>query len=70
MNKISFTITGDHIQLIKLLKATDIVDSGADAKELVDAKKVCVNGAVELRKRAQIKPWDIVTTAHHHIAVS
>ena len=56
MNKISFTITGDHIQLIKLLKVVGVADSGADAKELVDAKQVCVNGAVELRRRAQIKP--------------
>lgn len=56
MNKISFTITGDRIQLIKLLKVVGVADSGADAKELVDAQKVCVNGAVELRRRAQIKP--------------
>lgn len=70
MNKISFTITGDHIQLIKLLKVVGIADSGAAAKELVDAKQVCVNGAVELRRRAQIKPGDIVTTAHHHITIA
>ncbi|MDP2670395.1 MAG: RNA-binding S4 domain-containing protein [bacterium] len=46
-----------------------MVDSGADAKEMVMAQQVKLNGVIELRKRAQIKAGDTVTTATHTILV-
>lgn len=70
MENTIFTIKGDYIELIKLLKATGITDSGGEAKTMVDEKLVKVNGALELRKRAKLKKGDVVTTATHSITIA
>jgi ribosome-associated protein len=70
MQQLSFTIKGDFIQLIKLLKVTGVADSGVDAKILVEEEKVSVNGALELRKRAKICPGDKVTVDDISIVVA
>lgn len=54
MHTLTFKIKDDYIELYKLIKALDLVDSGAQAKELVAAGQVLRNGEVELRKRAKI----------------
>jgi len=51
----NFTITDDYIELFKLIKAADLVDSGAEAKKLIEEEYVKRNGEVETRKRAKIK---------------
>ena len=45
----------DFIQLIQLLKASNVVESGGLAQILVMEGEVKRNGEVELRKRAKIK---------------
>mgnify|MGYP000544756453 CR=1 FL=1 len=45
----------EYIELIKLLKATDIAPSGAQAKQMVEQGHVLVNGAQESRKRAKLR---------------
>ena len=45
----------DFIQLIQLLKASNVVESGGLAQILVMEGEVRRNGEVELRKRAKIK---------------
>lgn len=51
---IKFKITADYIELIKLLKAVSIAESGAQAKMFVEDGIVLRNGEVEMRKRAKL----------------
>lgn len=53
--KIAFKIDEEYIELIKLLKATQIAQTGGHAKMLVDDGLVFVNGELEERKRAKIR---------------
>jgi ribosome-associated protein len=45
----------EYIELIKLLKATQVAESGAQAKQMVEEGSVLVDGQVEYRKRAKIR---------------
>ena len=47
-------IEGDMIRLGQLLKLTSLADSGADARELLLANVVTVNGDVETRRGRQL----------------
>lgn len=58
MTKIS--ITGEYIELIKLLKAAGVCDTGGAAKIAVDEGDVTVDGAVESRKRCKIRKGQVV----------
>lgn len=58
MITISFKIDGDYIELIQLLKATGLAQTGGHAKMIVDDGLVKRNGEVELRKRAKLVPGD------------
>ncbi len=49
-----FTLTDDFIELYKLLKVLDLVDSGGQAKMLIEENHVFRNGELEMRKRAKI----------------
>lgn len=51
---ITFSIHSDYIELIKLLKATQIAESGGQAKLIVENGEVLRNGETEYRKRAKI----------------
>ena len=50
----TFTLTDDFIELYKLLKVLDLVDSGGQAKMLIEENHVFRNGTLETRKRAKI----------------
>lgn len=64
-----FRLTDDYIELYKLIKVLDLVDSGADAKLLVASGHVKRNGEVELRKRAKIVAGDKIEIAEITITV-
>jgi ribosome-associated protein len=49
-------VRGDYIQLDQLLKTTGLCHSGGYAHAEIDAGKVIVDGAVETRKRAKLRP--------------
>lgn len=51
-----FAIRGEYIQLDQLLKATGLVGTGGEAHAAVDAGRVRVDGLVESRKRAKLRP--------------
>ncbi len=55
-----FELKDDYIELFKLLKVLDLVDSGAHAKMLIADGYVKRNSEVELRKRAKIVSGDII----------
>ncbi|SDD27201.1 RNA-binding S4 domain-containing protein [Williamwhitmania taraxaci] len=69
MNEIIFELKDEFIELIRLLKATRIAQSGAEAKIFVEEGLVQLNGQPESRKRAKIRPGDKVTVDGNIISV-
>ena len=59
----------EFIQLIQLLKATGIAESGAIAQEMVVYGEVMVNGEVDYRKRAKLKKGDIIEIFQEKIEI-
>ncbi len=55
-----FKIEGDYIELIALLKALGIAETGGHAKHIVDAGEVFRNGQVEKRRRAKLIAGDVI----------
>lgn len=55
-----FKIEGDYIELIQLLKATGIAQTGGHAKIIVEEGKAYRNGISEFRKRAKLLPGDLI----------
>ena len=55
-----YLLLDEYIELYKLIKVLDLVDSGAQAKPLVANGYVTRNGELETRKRAKIKRGEIV----------
>ena len=53
---IQLEVRGDYIQLDQLLKTTGLCHSGGFAHAEIEAGKVTVDGAVETRKRAKLRP--------------
>ncbi len=53
-------MSGRPINLTQLLKLANCVQSGGEAKILIAAGQVRVNGEIEARKRRQLKAGDIV----------
>lgn len=58
-----YELKDDYIELFKLLKVMDLVDSGAQAKMLIAEGYVKRNGETELRKRAKIVAGDVIEIA-------
>ena len=58
-----YQLTEEHIELYKLFKLLDLVDSGAEAKLLIAEGHVKRNGEVELRKRAKIRSGEVIEVA-------
>jgi ribosome-associated protein len=50
----------DYIELVKLLKFMGLAESGTEAKMIIDAGDVRVNGNLEFRRRCKIRPGDKV----------
>jgi ribosome-associated protein len=65
----TFTLTDDHIELFKLLKVLDLVDSGGQAKLLIQEGHVQRNGEIETRKRAKIRTGDTIQIADMTITI-
>ncbi len=55
-----FTLTEEYIELIRLLKLLNWVESGGMAKVVVDDGLVKVNGQTEHRKRCKLRKGDRV----------
>lgn len=64
-----YELKDEYIELFKLLKVLDLVDSGAEAKMIVADGHVRRNGEVELRKRAKIRRGDVIEIAEVVIEV-
>lgn len=67
---IKFRLEGsEYIELIKLLKVTNICGSGGEAKHLVDEGEVKLNGEIESRKRAKIRIGDKIEVFNEIIEI-
>mgnify|MGYP003633899392 CR=1 FL=1 len=53
-------ITGEYVELYKVLKFEGAASSGGEAKAAVDAGLVQVNGEVESRKRRKLVVGDTI----------
>ena len=67
---IEFELKDEYIELYKLLKLLDLVDSGAEAKLIIAEGYVRRNGEVETRKRAKIEAGETIEVADVIIEVS
>ena len=57
-NKNIFKVDGEYVELMALLKAVGIAQTGGHAKIIVDQGNVIRNGEVELRRRAKCRKGD------------
>ena len=64
-----FELQDEYIELYKLLKVLDLVDSGAEAKLIIANEHVKRNGVLETRKRAKIIAGDTIELAEVTIEV-
>ena len=58
------------IHLDQFLKLTGLVDTGGQAKVVIQAGEVLVNGEVETRRRRQLRPGDVIFFANEEFEVS
>lgn len=58
---IEFEIQDEYIELMKLLKASGLCDTGGQAKLLIDNDLISVDGKVENRKRFKVKKGMVIS---------
>lgn len=63
-------IRDQSIRLGQFLKLADLIDTGADAKAVIAAGGVRVNGDVDVRRGRQLHPGDTVTIGDRTARVS
>ncbi|MDA3952149.1 MAG: RNA-binding S4 domain-containing protein [Bacteroidales bacterium] len=59
----------EYIELIKLLKVTNICGSGGEAKHVVNEGEVKRNGELENRKRAKLQVGDKIEVFNEIIII-
>ena len=65
----TFELSGDYIEMNKLLKASGLCDTGGMANKAIEKGLVTVDGTVELRKRCKIRKGRTVEYDGHAINV-
>jgi ribosome-associated protein len=68
MDKIE--LKGEIIRLGQLLKLAGLVDTGGEAKALIQAGEVRVNGQVETRRGRQLQEGDRVAVDDREVEVT
>lgn len=68
--QVSVHVREGVIRLGQFLKLADAIDSGSDAKALLAAEAVRVNGQVESRRGRQLQPGDVVAVGSRSYLVS
>jgi len=56
----SFKLKSEYIELVKLIKLLGLAETGGHAKNMIDDGEVKLNGIMESRKRAKLRPGDKV----------
>lgn len=62
-------IKDDYIKLGQVLKLGGIVNSGVEAKILINEGKIMVNGKTELQRGKKVVPGDIITYNNNQIKI-
>ena len=65
-----FKIEGEYIELMALLKALGIAQTGGHAKHIVDSGIVYRNGQIETRRRAKLISGDIIQVENSKIKLA
>ena len=63
-------ISNEPVALYKILKFEGVVASGGEAKSVIDAGQVMVNGVIETRKRKKIVSGDIIEFKNEKLKIS
>lgn len=69
MEQIEFKIDGEYIELIGLLKAVGLAQTGGHAKMIVDEEMVLRNGELETRKRAKLQRGEVIEVEGYTITL-
>ncbi|HTD04620.1 RNA-binding S4 domain-containing protein [Undibacterium sp.] len=69
MQKLTFSLNGEFVELNQLLKLVGLCDSGGAGKAMVASGEVSVDGQQELRKTAKIRAGQIVRLGDVQIKV-
>jgi ribosome-associated protein len=69
MQKVTFELTSEFIELNQLLKLAGLCDSGGAGKNMVASGVVTVDGKQELRKTAKIRAGQTVSVGDVRISV-
>lgn len=64
------TVKAEPIELCQLLKFSGLVATGGEAKSVIGAGQVRLNGALETQKRKKVMAGDRVTYAGETIVVA
>ncbi|SEN51623.1 ribosome-associated protein [Duganella sp. CF517] len=70
MQKVSFELNGEFVELNQLLKLVGLCDSGGAGKMMVASGAVKVDGKKELRKTAKIRAGQQVTVGDVAISIN
>jgi ribosome-associated protein len=63
-------IRDQSIRLVQFLKLANLIESGSDARLLVQQGMVIVNDEIETRRGRQLRPGDVVTIDAHSARVT
>ncbi|HEX5393563.1 MAG TPA: RNA-binding S4 domain-containing protein [Rhodocyclaceae bacterium] len=69
MNNMTYELHEEYVELCNLLKFMGLADSGGQGKYLVASGEVSVDGQPESRKRAKIRPGQVVVCFDTRIRV-
>lgn len=69
MEKIEFEYEGEYIELVQLLKAIGLAETGGHAKAIVEEGEVIRNGEPEMRKRAKLRRGDVIKVGEYQITL-
>jgi len=70
MPDLEFKLSGEYLELFKLLKAAGFCESGGAAKHAIAEGQVCVNGVPETRKAFKVRAGHRVEFEGQAIQVS
>ena len=70
MQKITFDLNGEFVELNQLLKLAGLCDSGGAGKNMVASGAVTVDGKKDLRKTAKIRAGQVVGVGDVRISIN
>ena len=62
-------VSKEPVELYKILKFEGLASSGGEAKAVISAGKVLLNGKVETQKRKKIVPGDIIEFEYNKLQI-